>query len=83
MPNVLSSLRAPVPTDFRPDGFPLCPRCEGDELYSDVMMVWDAKTPRPTMEEVSVGSFGCYWCSWKGHVRRREPCPEPPLGAKD
>jgi hypothetical protein len=50
---------------FRADGFPLCPRCEEDELASLVMLAWDPlKDPEPPLAEVLAGEFFCYACHW-------------------
>lgn len=49
---------------FRKDGWPLCPKCEEDEVYSVVMMCWKGDEPKPTMEECLQGELGCYRCGW-------------------
>lgn len=50
---------------YRQDGWPLCPRCEEDELYSVVMLGYaDIRQPRPTLEDCLAGGFGCYRCGW-------------------
>lgn len=62
---VLSSLF----TDFRQDGWPYCPRCTNDELWSSVMMEWMGEEPRPTLAECFAGEFTCYACGWKSSAR--------------
>ena len=41
---------------YRADGWPLCPRCGEDELFS---MQFPAKASDP---------LACYRCDWAGHV---------------
>jgi len=50
--------------EFRDDGFPLCPRCGGDELYSVAMIQWNGNGNRPTLETCMVSGFGCYQCNF-------------------
>lgn len=52
--------------EFRPDGWPYCPHCGEEELYSNLMLWWDGTEPRPTMEQILSGRFGCYACGWAG-----------------
>ncbi len=49
---------------FRQDGWPFCPSCHQDELYSTIMMAWDGQEPRPTLEECMAGELKCYACQW-------------------
>lgn len=50
--------------EFRPDGWPLCPTCGEDELYSGLMFRWDGEGERPTVDECLAQDFGCYCCGW-------------------
>lgn len=53
--------------DFRDDGFPLCPQCDQDELYSHVVRHWNsvrAISPMPAIQEILKGDFTCYACNW-------------------
>jgi hypothetical protein len=56
------------PTSYRADGWPDCPRCGNDELWSKVMMAWDGTGERPTMAACYDRSFACYACRWSGYV---------------
>lgn len=47
--------------EFREDGWPLCPICGEDELYSLAMPA--------TIETIS----GCYSCRWEGPLSSRLP----------
>jgi hypothetical protein len=61
------------PTTFRPrDGWPLCPSCGDDELYSLVILHWDGRFQEwpPKPEDYLNGQFACYACRWRGYVRR-------------
>lgn len=51
-------------TTYRTDGWPLCPQCDEDELYSHVCLRWDGVSPRPTLDESLAGDFTCYVCGW-------------------
>lgn len=61
--------------EFRADGFPLCPQCKEDELYSHVVRDWaftiDSK-PAPAMEEIVAGGFTCYLCNWSCEGNQKE-----------
>jgi hypothetical protein len=48
-------------TEFRKDGWPLCPRCGEDELYS---LAW-LNIPRSKLEDYLEAMEGCYSCHWK------------------
>ena len=52
-------------SQFRKDGWPLCPRCEEDELYSNAGMAYAGQGPRPTLAQDYFSGFGCYRCNWK------------------
>jgi len=49
---------------FRKDGWPFCPICEEDELYSIVMLNWNDKTPRASLQECLEKEMRCYACGW-------------------
>lgn len=53
--------------EFRKDGWPLCPNCEEDELYS--LFVWwrNGKQilPEPTMDVLIDSGLHCYRCQWQ------------------
>lgn len=56
-------------TEFRPDGWPLCPQCGDDELYS-------------LANPATIATIqGCYRCDWKPRQRHRietyKPRPRP------
>jgi hypothetical protein len=55
---------------YRPDGWPYCPRCEADELASIVMLGFDGRGEPPTLDECFRGDFFCYGCRWAGKVER-------------
>ena len=55
-------------TTYRDDGFPRCPSCGEDELFSVAMMRWTGDGPRPTLAEVFDHEFRCYLCRWAGYV---------------
>lgn len=46
---------------FRADGWPLCPECGEDELYS---LIW-FEGPRPALAEFIASIEGCYACRWR------------------
>lgn len=55
--------------EFRKDGWPLCPRCEEDELYSCYAMTSHCtdrqlKGETITVEESLRYPFKCYRCNW-------------------
>lgn len=49
-------------TEFRFDGWPLCPACEDDSLYSLLIHSYDGLGPMPTLEECLAGDFACKRC---------------------
>lgn len=55
--------------EFRKDGWPLCPRCEEDELWSSVAI---AATRTVTLEECWNGDFTCYYVCCSGPIRAGE-----------
>ena len=50
--------------EFRADGWPLCPSCGEDELWSAAMLHWMGDGPRPTLEACLAGDMTCYRCNW-------------------
>lgn len=64
------------PHEFRADGWPLCPGCGGDEVYS---LIWNEDGPRPSMDEVMAGALACYRCTWK---KPAQPQPLPVEGQR-
>lgn len=60
----------------RPDGWPLCPQCEEDELYSRYS---------PTCREIEAGTndailrlylacgVKCYFCGWESKEFKQKP----------
>lgn len=56
-------------TEHRKDGWPLCPRCGDDELYSVFLMSMNAHIRQEKGEEIKMDEilrhpFGCYNCGW-------------------
>lgn len=62
----VTALRAQF-KEFRADGWPLCPQCEEDELYSYLMLSWTKDEP-PTIDECIATGMQCYCCSWKSRI---------------
>lgn len=54
----------PTFTEFRKDGWPLCPDCGEDELYSYLMLGWTEPDP-PSLQDCIDSGMECYRCSWK------------------
>ena len=50
--------------EFRADGWPFCPRCGEDELYSVLMLNWNGQGEKPTLEQCIAGVMRCYKCEW-------------------
>lgn len=46
----------------RADGWPLCPHCGEDELWSP--LTWDGDEKPPLQDFVNAG-LSCYYCGWK------------------
>lgn len=57
---------------YRRDGFPTCPICTEDELFSHAIFAWARKggrdEDRPTMTALFQMPFGCYRCGWEGTI---------------
>lgn len=65
--------RIDAPLRHRPDGWPLCPRCGADELYTLDLVPGDLPLPlRPGQTELTdedrrewvLAIHGCYACGW-------------------
>lgn len=55
----------PLPfKEYTKKGWPLCPRCEEDELYSFLMLGWTKDEP-PSIAECIATGMNCYRCSWE------------------
>lgn len=61
-------------TNYRADGWPLCPRCDEDELWGIADVVFYPRLP--TMAEHLMYIRGCYRCNWKPPVSFN-PSPHP------
>jgi hypothetical protein len=46
----------------RPDGWPLCPVCGTDEVYS--RLNWDGQGERPPLQQYIDAGLACYACNW-------------------
>ena len=51
-------------TVCRADGWPLCPRCQEDELYS--LLMWNGQGERPPIQAWIDAGTKCYRCGWEG-----------------
>lgn len=56
----------PLYTQFRDDGWPFCPDCGYDELYSLAFLQYDAKET-PTLEQYLEAGMRCYNCNFESH----------------
>lgn len=72
--------------DFRSDGWPFCPFCKEDELYSVEMMTFASElakgkkteAERPTPLQCMRGVMRCYRCGWGSDILPRRTwfgCP--------
>lgn len=52
-------------TDFRPDGWPLCPICGEDELMSSAL---DGTKLVVSLEDCKEHEFSCFKCRWNGRI---------------
>lgn len=48
--------------EYRADGWPLCPQCEEDELYS--LLQWNGEGERPPLADYIAAGLRCYCCWW-------------------
>lgn len=49
-------------TGVRADGWPLCPHCGEDELWSP--FIWDGEGAKPPLEAWIAAGLRCYRCGW-------------------
>ncbi len=54
-------------SSFRSDGWPHCPSCGADELYS--LANWPSADERPSLEWFLERLDGCYGCNWKPEAK--------------
>lgn len=54
-------------TEYRADGWPLCPHCGEDELYS--LFAWDGSDPKPPMSAWVDHGLKCYRCGFDSDHR--------------
>jgi hypothetical protein len=57
-------------TEYRADGWPLCPHCGEDELWSQLH--WDGLTDRPPLAAWLAAGLRCYRCNWHGSIGSNE-----------
>ena len=50
--------------EFTEAGWPLCPVCEEDELYSILMLNYHGEGERPSISQCLAGEMRCYRCNW-------------------
>lgn len=62
-------------TRYRPDGWPLCPQCGEDELWSP--LEWLGEESRPPLEEWIAAGMQCYRCGWKYPESESHAIPYP------
>lgn len=55
----------PTYEEFRTDGWPFCPNCGEDELYSQLMLTWSKLDARPSVQDCIDSGMKCYRCSWE------------------
>lgn len=48
--------------EYRADGWPICPRCEEDELWSPLR--WDGEGEKPPIQAYIDAGLTCYLCGW-------------------
>jgi len=53
--------------ETRADGWPLCPHCGEDELWSG--FPWDGTEPKPPMQAWIDHGLRCYKCGWSSEAR--------------
>lgn len=54
-------------SEFRKDGWPLCPQCGEDELYS--LLNWDGLSDRPPLQAWIDAGLRCYYCGFHYHAK--------------
>lgn len=55
-------------TTFRADGWPLCPRCGEDELWSPYW--WDGQGEKPSVQVWIDAGLTCYACQYRQEARK-------------
>lgn len=55
-------------TEYRADGWPLCPCCGEDELWSP--LIW--LDERPSIEDFIAAGLRCYLCGWSKATQDEE-----------
>lgn len=55
--------------EFRADGWPLCPNCGEDELYSHLS--WTDYDDKPAMSDYIKDGLQCYRCQWQSSEIRK------------
>ena len=58
-------------TEHRADGWPLCPVCGEDELWSG--LPWNGNDPRPPMQEWIDHGLRCYKCGFDSELFSKSP----------
>jgi hypothetical protein len=48
--------------EYRKDGWPLCPCCGDDELWSKLLWLGDGE--RPPLDSYIKAGLSCYHCGW-------------------
>lgn len=48
--------------EYRKDGWPICPNCGKDELWSKLL--WLGDSDRPPLADWIVAGLSCYCCGW-------------------
>jgi len=51
-----------ITISWRPDGWPNCPQCKEDELYS--LLHWNGEGEKPPLEDWIKAGMRCYLCGW-------------------
>jgi hypothetical protein len=60
-------------------GWPLCPKCGEDRLFSFLMSLWNAERREPSLQEYLTNQFGCASCQWLEEESERKPAMKDPL----
>lgn len=56
--------------ESRADGWPFCPVCEEDELYSLRMLNYHGQGEKPSLADCLAGEMRCYRCAWSSEKPR-------------
>jgi len=68
--------RPVAPTEFRKDGWPLCPSCGEDELWSPLLWKSGARLnldEKPLIEAFIAAGLSCYGCGWSSERAASAP----------